>query len=51
MADKLRLGKFESYTIVDNGLIETELLTEHEKMVWTSFRNRRNGSKTLELTC
>ena len=42
MNNKLQLGKFESYTIVNNGLIETELLTIYEKMVYIVIRKHLN---------
>lgn len=45
MADKLQQGKFESFTIVNNGLIETDLLTEHEKMVYIVIRKHLNQEK------
>lgn len=45
MADKLQPGKFESYTVIVNGLIETDLLTEHEKMVYIVIRKHLNQEK------
>lgn len=45
MADKLQQGKFDSFTIVNNGLIETELLTEHEKIVYIVIRKHLNQEK------
>jgi len=45
MADKLQQGKFDSFTIVNNGLIETDLLTEHEKMVYIVIRKHLNQEK------
>lgn len=42
MADKLQQGKFDSFTIVSNGLIETDLLTEHEKIVYIVIRKHLN---------
>ena len=45
MVDKLQQGKFDSFTIVNNGLIETDLLTEHEKMVYIVIRKHLNQEK------
>jgi len=45
MADKLQQGKFDSFTIINNGLIETDLLTEHEKMVYLVIRKHLNQEK------
>lgn len=45
MADKLQQGKFDSFTIVNNGLIETDLLTEHEKIVYIVIRKHLNQEK------
>lgn len=45
MADKLKQGKFDSFTIINNGLIETDLLTEHEKMVYIVIRKYLNQEK------
>lgn len=42
MADKLQRGKFDSFTTVNNGLIETELLTVHEKIVYIVIRKHLN---------
>lgn len=45
MTDKLQQGKFDSFTIVNNGLIETDLLTEHEKIVYIVIRKHLNQEK------
>lgn len=45
MTDKLQPGKLDSFTIVNNGLIETDLLTEHEKMVYIVIRKHLNQEK------
>jgi DNA-binding transcriptional regulator YhcF (GntR family) len=45
MADKLKQGRFDSFTIIDNGLIETDLLTEHEKIVYIVIRKHLNQEK------
>ena len=45
MADRLQQGKFDSFTIISNGLIETDLLTEHEKMVYIVIRKHLNQEK------
>ncbi|MBD5132439.1 MAG: hypothetical protein HDT28_07640 [Clostridiales bacterium] len=42
MTDKLQQGKFDSFTIISNGLIETDLLTEHEKIVYIVIRKHLN---------
>lgn len=47
MTNKLRQGKFDSYTIVNNGLIETDLLTEHEKIVYIVIRKHLNQEKQI----
>ena len=47
MTDKLRQGKFDSFTIISNGLIETELLTEHEKIVYIVIRKHLNQEKQV----
>lgn len=47
MTDKLQQGKFDSFTIVSNGLIETELLTEHEKIVYIVIRKHLNQEKQI----
>lgn len=47
MTDKLHQGKFNSLTIVNNGLIETDLLTEHEKIVYIVIRKHLNQEKQI----
>ena len=42
MADQLQQRKFDSFTIINNGLIETDLLTEHEKIVYIVIKKHLN---------